>query len=233
MKALSPVFVFFVVAALLHPEDAVAQESESVYHSERGRYSISFPISWERREQGVGQGLWGLFADSPDGGRSDPFVENVNILIVPAETTDLAEANTRGIEVLKKNLLQFRLLDQGVGQIGHNAAAWFVHTFSYQGSTLKVIKYTLINGGEMYMLTCTALPETFNEFQPIFENIAASIQFDVPATPSARGNTLAPSDTTQINVAAKLGGVIGAIVGFFALLRSFRSKKSGKQEEKV
>ena len=173
----------------------------------------------------MGQGVWGVIAQSPEEGTSDFFSENINIVIVPADTTDLSEANGRGIELLKRNMAQFTLLDQAVGKIGPHSASWFIHTFSYEGHTLKVLKYTLINGSKMYLLTCTALPETFDRYRPVFESIVASIVFDEPATPRTSSTTPAHSDGNGVNVAGKLGAVIGAIVGFYALLRAFRKKK--------
>jgi hypothetical protein len=160
-------------------------EEVSVYHSERGRFSISLPSAWEKQEQEMGRGVWGHLAQSPEESSSDSFSENVNILIVPADTTDLSEANFLGIGVLKRNMTQFTLLDQAVGKIGQHSGSWFVHTFSYEGHTLKAIKYAFINGREMYIVIGTALRETFERFRPVFESIVVSIAVDEPATPRA------------------------------------------------
>jgi len=218
-------FLVLVIAVLNPPEHAMGQEAVSLYHSERGRFSLSIPPAWEKQEQDMGQGVWGLIAQSPDEATSDFFSENINIVIVPADTTDLSEANRRGIEILKRNMAQFTLLDQAVGKIGPHSASWFIHTFSYEGHTLKLLQYTLINGNKMYIATCTALPETFDRYRPVFENIVASIAFDEPATPRASPTTPVRSDGNSFNVASKLGAVIGAIVGFYALFRALRRKK--------
>jgi hypothetical protein len=126
---------------------------------------------------------------------------------------------------LKKNMAQFTLLDQRVGKIGQHSAAWILHTFSYESHTLKVVKYTLINGSEMYFVTCTALANTFDRFQPIFESIVASMAFDAPAAPRAKKVSSQSNADSLITVAGKLGALVGGIVGFYALFRAFRRRK--------
>lgn len=182
MKVSFRIFAFLAVAVLNYPQNALGQELVSVYHSEHGRFSVSLPSAWEKQEQDLGQGIWIVKALSPEEGSSDFFSENVNIIVVPADTTDLSEANSRGIEMLKRNLVRFNLLDQAVGKIGQHSASWNVHTYLSEGYTLKVIKYTIINDRKMYIVTGTALPETFERFRPVFKSIVASIAFDKPAT---------------------------------------------------
>lgn len=225
MKMRFMAFMTLVIAVLNSPEHAMGQEAISLYHSERGQFSVSLPSAWEKQEQDMGQGVWGVIVQSPEEGTSDFFSENINIAIVPADTTDLSEANRRGIEVLKRNMAQFTLLDQAVGKIGPHSASWFIHTFSYEGHTLKVLKYTLINGSKMYLVTCTALPETFDRYRPVFESIVASIAFDESATPRTSPTSPARSDGNSFNLAGKLGAVIGALIGFYALFRALRRKK--------
>lgn len=158
-----------------------SKEHETTYHSTSGKFSVKVPENWEKQEQEIGPGVWGLEVQSPADGTADSFFENVNIIVAPADTTDLRQVNTGMIQMLKQNLAEFILLDQGVGQVGQHLAAWFVHTFSYQGNTLKVLKCMLINGKEIYIVTCTALPRTFAKFRPIFERLIASIAFDEQA----------------------------------------------------
>ncbi len=226
MKSRLLVLSALAAVVLLSINVAWSAEGVYVYHTERGRFSISVPSAWQMQEQDMGQGIWGVFAQSQEESSSDPFFENVNIMVVPADTANLSEANSRGIDVLKKNMTQFVLLDQAVGKIGQHETAWIVHTFLYEGHTLKVIKFTLLNGPKGYLITCTALPETFEKFRPIFDSIVASIAFDEPATPrTSPATTQARSDGNSFNVASKLGGVIGAIVGFYALFRALRRKK--------
>lgn len=162
-----------------------SKKHDTTYHSTHGKYSVKVPENWEMQEQEIGQGVRGLEMQSPADGTADSFLENVNIIVIPAETTDLRLANTRMIQTLKQNLAEFIILDQGVGHIGQHLAAWFVHTFIYQGHTLKGLKCMLINGTEMYLVTCTALPSTFSKFKPIFWSLVASITFDEPTSPEA------------------------------------------------
>lgn len=143
MKKRFAAFLALVITVLNSPEYAMGQEAVSVYHSERGQFSVSIPSAWERQEQDMGQGDWVVIAQSPAEGTSDFFSENINILIVPVYTTDLSEANRRGIEALRK-MAEFTPLDQVVGKIGPHSASWFIHTFSYEGHALKVLKYTMM-----------------------------------------------------------------------------------------
>lgn len=217
-------FAVLAVALLNCTPNGASQETPS-YHSERGGFAVSLPADWERNEEEMGQDVWGVVALSPEEGANDFFSENVNIVPVPADTNDLSEANRRGIDVLKQNTEQFTLLDQAVGKIGKHPASWFVYTCSYEGHTLRVVKYTLIHGSKMYLVTGTALPETFDQSRPVFEKIVASMVFDEPATPGPSPDAPPSSKGNAGNVAGRLGAAIGAIVGFYALFRACTRKK--------
>jgi hypothetical protein len=186
MKLLSQLLMVLMIAVLDYPQRALGLEADLVYYSEHGGFYFWLPLTWVTREQDMGQGVWGVFAQSPKEGSSDAFSENVNVMVVPADTTNLSEANRRGIEVAKRSLRQFTILDQAVGKVGPYSASWFVGSYSYEGNTIKQIKYTLINGSRMYLVTGTALSETFGQSRPVFERIVASIKFsDEPAPPPA------------------------------------------------
>ena len=219
------------IAVLACAEHAVGQETVSQYHSERERFSVSLPSTWEKQEQDMGQGVWGVFLLSPKEGTSDIFLENITIIVFPADTSDLSEANSRAIQSTKQSMAQFALLNQTVGEIGPHSASWFTHTASFEGHTMKALKYTLINGSTMYGVSCTALAETFDHYRPAFESIVASIAFDEPTAPRSSPSTdqsSAPTDSPHAaNVGRAVGTVIGVIVVLYILLRRFRKMEKG------
>jgi hypothetical protein len=178
MRSLKEILLTLLFTFLTYSHTCLAQDSLSVYHSQRGYLSISVPTSWTMDEFDGGKGVWVVTAFSPKESISDIFSENVNIAIFSADTKDLSEANKRTIDLYKQNFSQFTLLETKVDTIGPHPAAWFVHTFSYQGQTGKSIKYTLIKGNLMYVVTCTALPETFIKFRSIFDKIVSNIVLD-------------------------------------------------------
>jgi len=178
MKALSVMIV--VLTVVLHNclQSAFSQDSVFVYHCERGQFTISLPTGWTKQEQDLGES--GLFVTgSPKESDKDLYREGINIISSPSIETDLSKVNSEGIEGMKK-LALFSLVDQGIGKMGQNSTAWFIFTFSdlKQTEKYKFIKYYLIHGGKMNIVTCSALPETFKHYLPYFKSIIGSIVFD-------------------------------------------------------
>jgi formylglycine-generating enzyme required for sulfatase activity len=199
------------------------------YHYKNGEFTIGLPENWKKEEQEFNQGIRMLLALSPDESPDDIFSENINVVTVPADTSNLKEANTRGINTLKQNTTNFQLLDQGLSKMGINDVAWFIHTFDYEGYTLKVLKVTIINGSKMYLVTCTALASTFDRYRPFFDQIISSIKFDElkAGTSMPVGNQESADAPTvdAVNGAGMLGALIGGIVGTYVLITSFIKKK--------
>ena len=216
----------------LFPAAAQTESNLSLasYHCQRGEFTIGLPTNWEKEEQDAGQGAWMLAAGSPNEAPSDFFSENINVVVIPADTSSPKDANTRGINMLKRNISQFELLDQGLSRMGANDVAWFIHTSNYQGHTLKVLKVTIINGKTMYLVTCTALLDTFDRYRTVFDQIVSSITFDRPevGTPNSQGTELPTGGRAASNpydAAGKLGALIGGLFGAYFLVRSFMKKK--------
>jgi hypothetical protein len=218
--------IVFVLISLL-PVSAQTEGNLTLvnYYCQRGEFTIGLPENWEKEEQDVGQGIWMLLVSSPNEPPNDFFSENINVVIVPADTSSLRDANAKGINMLKQNTIQFQLLDQGLSKMGVNDVAWFIHTNNYQGHTIKVLKVTIINRNKMYLVTCTALPITFDHYRPVFDQIVSSIKFDEPKAGTSMPPGNSPPTGNPSDVAYKLGALTGGLLGAFFLVRSFLKKK--------
>lgn len=189
-------------------------------HCRRGEFTIGLPPGWVTEEEDSGQGLWVFVASSPEESPTDPFLENINVIVVAADTSSLQDANAKAISLFKQHVAQFQLLDQGLSRMGSNEAAWFTYTADHQGSTVKVLKVTILSGEAMFMVTCTAYPETFDRYQPVFERIVSSITFDRPAG----GAAAAQPGGSAVGIAGKLGSLVGAVLGLYLFVRLLARK---------
>ena len=217
--------------------DATSNQIESNvnlvdYYCQNGKYTIGLPVDWVKEEQEFSQGLRMLSALSPNESSSDPFTENINVIVVPEETKDLNIALEKSIRLGHENMPRFQLLDKGFSSMGENKVAWHIHSHDYEGKPINALKALMINQNKTCLVTCTALPDTFDTYRPVFNQIISSIRFDkLKAETSVPNRRTAPTGTPPtdtVGIAGKLGALIGGLVGMICFISLFMKKKKFK-----
>lgn len=146
-------------------------------------FTIEFPDGWETGVR-AGRHFTGAYARSPDGGEDDPYVENMAVQVLGAPDGKAgADLPQEQLEAYARAVPDFELQEQGQVELGPRAAHMLVHTQTLPASekgetrTVKVLLYLVPHGDRAGMITCTALPETFDEYRPLFEKAAATFRF--------------------------------------------------------
>ncbi|MDP8257692.1 MAG: hypothetical protein P9M14_18250 [Candidatus Alcyoniella australis] len=233
------IIAFFLFISLLAPVFSVfaLTESEFVsFHSVRGGFTIEFPKSWESEEYKIANGANLFSVTSPSEPLNDLFLENVNIVMVPGiESNNLGNARANSIRLLEQKTSKFHLLEQGMSKFGLNDASWFVHTNEFQGETVQVLKLIMLIGDRTYFVTCTAIPDTFERFRPVFDRIISSIKFDTlrkNMTIPVETEVVSQSDETRsmFETAGKWGAIAGFLMGFYFLVKNFIKKEDPSQQ---
>jgi hypothetical protein len=183
---------------------------------------IGFPKDWTTKEEmEPTTGLWTLMATSPPNG--DDFAENVNVVVVPAGTTDLKEQSRRGIAVLKQRMPGFSLIEEGYSRLGENDVAWFTNTHEYQGHTLKATAYSILHGKELFIITCTTLPDTYDRYAPAFKDIVSSVRFDSPGGPAPQ--PLGGDSKREGHSVVEIAFFVGGLAVLYEFIKAFVKKK--------
>ena len=146
-------------------------------------FEIDFPAGWETGVR-AGPQFTGAYARSPSQGEDDPYVENMAVQVLAAPTGRAGEdLPDEQIETYAKTVDDFELLERRQDKIGPDSAHVLVHTQTVPAETegetitVKVLLYLVPHGDRTGMITCTALPETFEAHRPAFENAAATFRF--------------------------------------------------------
>jgi len=139
----------------------------------------------QKMSQALNEGRSRIIASiiSPLEGESDPFVENLNIILAnisaesPISLKDYVNANIEGMETYVQN---FTIIEHPMEvTIDGTPAMTLVYTGrnpvdeSFYGKYLNLIT---INGETAYILTFTSPPETYSRYEPTFEKMLQSFR---------------------------------------------------------
>jgi len=139
-----------------------------------GEFDITYPPDWEAPAVSVPEMVRSMRsspADSPD----DRFRENVNVVVESLPHSMSVEEYQSAMEpMMKMSLVDFKRIDRKSVTLGGVHARRDVYEHSMNGNKLKVLAYTLTSGKYGYVITCTAMPGTYDSFEPKFEAICAT-----------------------------------------------------------
>ena len=159
-------------------EEIVATDTEASTQVVYGQgYAIEYPTEWELKPKYMGTDSMAI---SPLEGQTDAIRENVNVVF---ESTSVAttprayfEAN---LPTMKQHLQKFtQLTNQPVLLTTGVNAHELMYTHEYNGQVFQVRAIFLAKGSVGYVITCTALPETYAQHAGQFDSIVNSFRFD-------------------------------------------------------
>jgi len=138
-------------------------------------YTLSYPADWNAK---VIEGA--QFWRSPMEDKHDIFRVNVNLVmqdmptppVTLKEYTDLSRQQINGMGGVGK-VLSERKVD-----LNGQEAMEMVCDFLYEGSATKVKNIFFIKGKHVYLFTFTALPETYDQYEPTASKLMWSFKFN-------------------------------------------------------
>lgn len=162
----------FLSQSIYAGDSATAVASGKYTNKEKG-FSITFPKNWETKEGIAGAVVASL---SPRESDSDNFRENVNIVIedLPKDLTS-EEYYQAGIVNLRK-VPEFKEEQKGKMTVDGKEAVWLIASHKSSNVSAKMIQYYVVKGKRAYVITGTALADTFAKYKPQFDQIAQSFK---------------------------------------------------------
>lgn len=155
------------VTGLENKTDA-AKASGRFYSREDG-FSIQFPASWEQEQGFMGTVILGV---NPQGG-------NVNVVVselsTPMSLQDYYHEATRGMDQI---LTDYKQLESGDGMVDNQPVKWLVYRNRMGRNIFEALQYFLVKDQRGYVITCTIVPERFDESRGLFETVAHSFKFE-------------------------------------------------------
>jgi hypothetical protein len=130
-----------------------------------------------------------MLATSLATGPEDPYSENFGVAAVTLvnPTTSLDAYHLQNIGALVLQVADFHFLATGDDAIDRTAAKWLTFTYSYQGQTLECLEYLSLCRGRAYVVICTMLPDTYHEYEPLFSELAHTLDMYDNRAPGAAG----------------------------------------------
>jgi len=153
-----------------------SRKEKGRYYSDEYGFSIVFPKYWEIQQKEMGTAVIAL---SPEEGSKDDFRENVSITVeeVSGDIT-LDKYFVVSQQNLKSYSKDYKLLYKNNTWLSRKPAMILGFTYSMSGLKLKVLQYYCLYKNKAYVITCTALPHTFDRYEEIFLKIVRTFRFE-------------------------------------------------------
>lgn len=111
-------------------------------------------------------------------GDNDIFQENVNVVSenLPYSMTasEYMDASMNSMSTMLEN---FRKIDRGSQEIRGRKAEWLIYHHEMESYKIRVKAWTFTKGSTAYVLTGSAMEDSFDKFEKDFDAIAATINF--------------------------------------------------------
>ncbi len=170
--------ILLILMILLHVAiiTSCARKEKGRFYSDEYGFSIVFPKYWEIQQQEMGAVVIAL---SPEEGSRDDFRENIAITVEDvADDTTLENYFELSQKNLKNYSKDYRLLYKNNTWLSKKPAMILGFTYTMSGLKLKVLQYYCLNKNKVYVITCTALPHTFDRYEAKFLKIVRSFRFE-------------------------------------------------------
>lgn len=153
-----------------------SRKEKGRFYNDEYNFSIVFPKYWEIQQKEMGTAVVAL---SPEEGIRDEFRENVAITI---EEVSGDSTLKKYFELSQKNLKSYskdyRLLYKNNTWLARKPAMILGFTYTMSGLKLKVLQYYCLYKNKVYVITCTALPHSFDRYEETFLKIVRSFRFE-------------------------------------------------------
>jgi hypothetical protein len=142
-----------------------------------GTYSITAPEGWEKQDTTI-SGTKLTSITSPLENPFDDFSENVNVVTEDTKSLDLEAYTNANKSNLKTQLQESEIIDMFKTMIDGYPANAIVYSFKYGKYDLKNTAYLLTSNGIGYVITCSAIKNKFDKFQPEFQTCVNSFSIN-------------------------------------------------------
>lgn len=153
-----------------------SQKDPDRYYNGKNNFSKKFPKDW-----GIKEGFMNteVIALQPIENEEDDFRENVNVVIEKLpQNINIDEYLNLNIINLNKFFANYNEVERGKTYLEDEEARWLIYSGQMGNYDLKYLVYVAIRKKSAYIITCTSIPEKFDNNRNLFEQISKSIEFD-------------------------------------------------------
>ncbi|HLN89142.1 MAG TPA: DcrB-related protein [Candidatus Binatia bacterium] len=179
----------------------------SVYAYDNTQYgfSITAPTGWTTSE-GVSGTVVIFYGPTMTETGTD-----VNINIAVTSTTEtLSEAISSMKTDYPTSFSDYSLVSESNRNIGGLSSYELVYTFTDSGNTYKQKQVVLIENGQGFIITCTAIPSNYDSYLPTFEQSIQTFRLTTTLSPSPT----IPEVPSWIILPILIAGMLLAFVGY-------------------
>ena len=169
------VFAACVVLIGLASSGCGREKEPGRYYNRAEDFSLKLPEEWETREGMMGTAVIALGSPA---GPPDKFRENVNVVVERLPRSMSAKEYDAAAQGTLTMMAGFASADRGTGNIDGREAVWGVYSHKMMKVRMKVLMYVVVRGRKAYVITCTTLPDAFDEHEPVFQKIVRSFRFE-------------------------------------------------------
>ena len=168
-----------IPATVTLPSDAASEDEASKLddaYSGKG-YKIRPPLGWDANE-GAGSMVVFFLNPSPDSQAGVPFQANINIIREPAPEITLqgyVDANTPDMPLILTN---HKFIDDSASTVNGQSAHFLESTFQQGVFNLRNRQLILLNDAEAFVVTVTALEDTWESYRELFDASLRSFESD-------------------------------------------------------
>jgi hypothetical protein len=136
-------------------------------------FTIMLPSDWEQKPDQMGAAIIAL---RPVSGPANQFRENINVVLeildhkmTPKQYFDASQ------DVLKKVFNEYHLEKKGHTTIDKHDFYWSTFTHRLGNVRAKVVQYMTVDGTRAFVVTGSALPNTFPKYLSVFEAVTKTL----------------------------------------------------------
>ena len=163
------------VAAAVALTGGCSSKEEGRYYDDKEDFSIRFPDDWEVVEEFMGTRVFGR---SPQSGADDQFQENVNVVVEKVGSVTLEEYDKISMANVARIVTDYRLIDSGPTTLGGEPGRRMVMSHRMGQYSIMASCHFAVKDGRAYVVTCTALEDTYDQFAPKFDDIVKTFRFE-------------------------------------------------------
>lgn len=174
MKRLTFLLILTLAACLCGVPRGFAAAKYKQYTDARQKFSIKYPPGYTVKNVGGA-----VVFSSPLSGKRDIFAESLNIVVVGVADYPgtMQSFYLRSKKRLLETMPQMRITDEGLDTVAGRPAFRLNYT-ALQNGTMFEFKQSMVGyHGLVYVLTYTALPESYEEYLPVINEMTASLSF--------------------------------------------------------
>jgi hypothetical protein len=173
-----PFRVCVLLLLVLFPQGCRKSElsgTVNTHKDDSNRFTIVYPRSWKTQ---AGSGRVAVFITSPPTEPDDSFAESIYVGVSKMPPTVFVDKFflMGAIQARREKSKDFELIDSSLVELNGVNASRISYRHRVDQKVIRSMTYSLIKNERLYLIECTALENSFDEYEAAFEKACNSFQ---------------------------------------------------------